>query len=233
MRIRRKFFAAMSALAAAVGFGAHGIGSASAATVYSFSDAVIFSACTSSVTPAVPVVGLPGGGGTYSFSSANTCPSPDPVPGVCLGVSDPPIDNVVDNPPTPTPVFNEPPLGEIPNNLPNNNCTISASGGYTNIECGTGSTGPGDAANVWADDYPAVNNPATPVYATITYGITFVAGIGVIIGTSTEPLDSPGVGLVFGVVQITPEGGGNCVTVPVGTFRATGLAAVFDPVVSV
>ena len=90
------------------------------------------------------------------------------------------------------------------------NCNISSqSGNYTNIQCGTGTA---------ADATATVTDSLGTVHAT-PYNIIFVAGIGVILGPGVV-----GVPATAGVVQITPTNGGNCVTAPVATFTATGVA---------
>jgi hypothetical protein len=176
------------------------------------SDIVAFRGCTNVLTPAVPLVGGPGG--SYGFGSDSACNPPfNTVPNLCTGISDPGDGSLPGGVEAPA------------------NCTIHAGGSYSNIVCGTGTTGSppsfADSATVWADDPPSVNNTATAAYATIKYSIVFVAGVGVIVGTSTE---ADSVTLqpvsVLGVVQITPTGG-DCVN-GVTQFVATGVTALLD-----
>jgi len=82
---------------------------------------------------------------------------------------------------------------------PAETCTISASGTYVNIVCGTG-TAPGTATVVEADGSSD----------TFGYSLTFVAGIGVVTGPGTPPSVPP-----VGVVVIVGTGVGapsSCVT---------------------
>ena len=74
-------------------------------------------------------------------------------------------------------------------------CGIASGGSYTNIVCGTGNVLPGATANV-------TNVP------TITYAITFAAGVGVITGS-----DAAG-DTVAGVVLITPNTDNHAVPPP-------------------
>jgi hypothetical protein len=86
------------------------------------------------------------------------------------------------------------------------NCNITSNNGhYTNIQCGTGTA---------SDSTATVVDSAGVTHAT-PYNIVFVAGVGVIVGQDDH---------TAGVVQITPTNGGNCVTTPVATFTATGVA---------
>jgi hypothetical protein len=93
--------------------------------------------------------------------------------------------------------------------------------------CGTGSTG-GGALGAHTDTATVVEDATES--DTVAFGITFVAGIGVVSGTvtaSTETPDNDVNGRVAGAVQITPTAG-NCV-VGVSQFAATGAAIVLEP----
>jgi len=98
-------------------------------------------------------------------------------------------------------------------------CSLNASGTYANIICGTGTTG-GGALNGASDTATLSGEPEGGTFTTISYGITFVASVGVVLGTATGGEDS---GTLGGVVQITPASG-NCVS-GVTSFTAT-LAVV-------
>jgi hypothetical protein len=82
-------------------------------------------------------------------------------------------------------------------------CTAGATGSYVSIACGTGTTG-----TVGAEAVLGGGTDATTINAgasiTINYGITFVAGVGVLGGTS-------GSAKVVAAVDIIPTGG-NCVS---------------------
>jgi len=109
-------------------------------------------------------------------------------------------------------------------------CTITVtSGSYTNIVCGTGSTGGGILSK--GDTASVTDGTEGGESSTITYGINFVAGTGVILGNESEP--DGGSGTVVGIVNIAPAnagsvdapdrslpGDGPCVT----QFLATGIA---------
>ncbi|HEV7679727.1 MAG TPA: hypothetical protein VGQ42_14270 [Candidatus Dormibacteraeota bacterium] len=163
------------------------------------SDAIVFSACTTSLTPVQPQ----GGGGSYTFdSNTGTCHGATAaVAPTCQGISF---------------VTDLPDAGD-----PAGPCHINATGSYVNIVCGTGTTG---GAPLGQSDTATVDAEGATAYVTLRYGITFVAGLGVITGNATAGDDAGGWAL--GVVQILPEVG-NCVT-PVSEFRANGVALVTD-----
>jgi hypothetical protein len=72
-------------------------------------------------------------------------------------------------------------------------CSISSSGNFTNIVCGTGlAVGTATLAEAGSDTY------------NFSYTIVFVAGVGVLAGTATEVGGDVAPGAVAGVVQITP-----------------------------
>jgi len=89
-------------------------------------------------------------------------------------------------------------------------CTISANGTYASISCGTGTTGGAPLAHTDA----AVIAGSETVNA--SYGIVFLAGVGVLEGT----VDG---NVAAGVVDILPTGG-DCVN-GVTQFTAAGAAA--------
>lgn len=91
------------------------------------------------------------------------------------------------------------------------NCTIDSTGTYKNTVCGTGSAA-GTATITLSNGEDDID-----------YTITFVAGVGVIGGTSTEK-DSAGAvtgsGPLHGAVQISPA------TAPSGSTCTTGFNVV-------
>ena len=177
----------------------------------SVSDVVVWSGCTNFLTP----VQLVGGGGVYGFTTNTPCNPPfNVVPDFCFIVSDLDAEDIPGN--------------IVPELI--GNCTKQASGSYVDMVCGTGTTGgsplaPTDAATMWADDPPFVNNVAGPAYATARYSVVFVDGQGILIGIAAEA-DSPPVIRALGFVSIMPTSG-NCVT-GVTQFRVTGVKLLIE-----
>ena len=95
-------------------------------------------------------------------------------------------------------------------------CALSASGTYLNLVCGTGTTG----------GFPGTADSATLTLgtssATLSYGMVFIDGVGLLSGTTTAPDGTPGV--VEGAVLLTPTSG-NCVT-PVSALAVSGFLAI-------
>ena len=95
-------------------------------------------------------------------------------------------------------------------------CGISSSGSYTNIVCGTG-TATGNAGITGPEPY------------SINYTITFVAGLGVLVGSGGDTDGGPS-GPAVGVVDIAPNTDNHLVAPPptsnacVTDFLATGVA---------
>jgi hypothetical protein len=173
------------------------------------SDAIAFSGCTTVLTP-VPLTDGPGG--TYSFSAPDACTGlTGALPTFCEGLSNP-VDQPTDDP---TPLVPE--LGA---------CSFTANGTYSNIVCGTGSTGGGAlaGANGNGTDTASINGEGFTPYLTLHYGINFVAGVGVIGGKTDGTSANDANALVVGAVVLTP----NNVPCPVASFRATGVALVSE-----
>jgi hypothetical protein len=98
---------------------------------------------------------------------------------------------------------------------------LSSSGTYTSIVCGTG-TATGTATITEGQGSDSYN---------VSYSITFVAGIGLLLGSATEA-GSAESGPVVGVVQISPAGIGPVPPIPptgnedcVTSFSVIGAAA--------
>ena len=95
-------------------------------------------------------------------------------------------------------------------------CGISSSGTYTNIVCGTG-TATGSASVTGPEGYG------------INYTITFVAGLGVLLGSGADT-DGGNNGTDVGIVDIAPNTDNHAVAPPptsnacVTDFLATGVA---------
>lgn len=95
-------------------------------------------------------------------------------------------------------------------------CSINSSGTYTNIVCGTG-TATGTAAVSGPEGYG------------INYTITFVAGLGVLLGSGADT-DGGASGTDVGIVDIAPNTDNHAVPPPptsnacVTDFLATGVA---------
>lgn len=187
--LKLKMVTGLASAAALVAFAA---APANAATV----GAVVFQGTTSSLTPVAGV----GGSGTYAFSTST--PAAGLVPGWCVGfqITEPPI----------------PPAIAIGGGIGGSGCSVSASGSYNNLVCGTGTTGSTAQAGLAEGDSATISvNTVGSSSVTINYGIVFVAGVGIIHSLS---------GPAAGVVQIAPTGG-NCVT-GVTAFTATGAAVL-------
>lgn len=139
-------------------------------------------------------VQLVGGSGSYSFSQNNAPVTGTPLCEVAFEVSTD-VDAEAEG------------------------CTVNATGTYANIVCGTGTTGGG--AVLGAGDTATLGGEPEPTAPTTTikYGITFVASLGVVVGSASGE-DS---GTVVGVVQIAPAAG-NCVA-GVTAFTATVVTA--------
>jgi len=98
-------------------------------------------------------------------------------------------------------------------------CTIAANGTYSSISCGTGTTGGAplghtDSSTVSGTDLLTGAGEST----TTSYGIVFVAGVGVLEGVENSDGDAGA-----GVVDILPTGG-DCVN-GVTQFTAAGVVA--------
>jgi hypothetical protein len=157
MSIKTRFLGVAAAAVAVVAGQALPASAATAGTV-------VFDGHTSSVTCApsgttigCPGVGIPyvGGVGTYSFATGSGVGG---IPPFCLEAG-----------------FNSGPSVFV-----TDECSISSSGSFSNIVCGTGTAG--GTATIAAGT-PAVNvggNPATGA----SYAIVFVAGVGVLEGTA-------------------------------------------------
>jgi len=159
-------------------------------------DAIGFSGMAT-VTPAIQLVGGPDG--TYSFSTSGSVLG---LPGACMAVS---ADSDVT-------VGTTDADGEV------GPCTLASSGTWHNIVCGTGTAG-GTATVTETPDFvgPGAGKPSD-VY-TINYGIQFVAGIGVLVGTATEQKDATESSEVVGVVQLAAVG-----PCPITQFQVSGWA---------
>ena len=182
-------FKAMSV--AAVAAGVLAVGATALPASASTAGALVFSGNTTTLTPVL----LVGGSGSYSFSSST--PSPQGVPGACVGAGA----NTA---------------AQVGAGL----CTVTSSGTYNNIVCGTGTTG---TAPLGFSDTSTINNftVGTGLTVSFKYEIVFVAGVGVIL--SLTP-DAPVPDVGGGVVNILPTGG-SCLT-GVTNFTATGVSAV-------
>ncbi|MGI8609331.1 MAG: hypothetical protein ACR2MY_08920 [Candidatus Dormibacteria bacterium] len=116
---------------------------------------------------AAATVLLVGGGGTFGFNS-----------GTCALMSD--VDSTT-----------EPAGSEV-----DTHCSVTASGSFANIVCGTGT----------ADGSASISS--TDGSALISFHIVFAGGVGTITGSGTE--SDGGTGLVVaGTVQIAPDAGGS------------------------
>ena len=138
----------------------------------------VFGGNTTALTP-MPTVG---GSGAYTFSSAT--PSPQGVPGFCVGT-----------------------VAVATNIL----CTLTLSGTWQQVVCGTGVTGGGPLAQT---DTGFVDFGSAGFG--FRYSITYVDFVGILIGNAAG---AP----VFGWVVLTPTGG-NCTT-GVTNLTATGQLA--------
>jgi hypothetical protein len=128
---------------------------------------------------------LVGGSGSYTMSTNASCGS---VPGLCAGAS--------------STGMTAPPAA----------CSLSASGSYVNIVCGTATTG----------GFPATSDAGTLMLGststTINFGMVMVDGLAFISG---EAIASDGTtDVAEGVAMLTPVSG-NCVT-PVTTLSIVG-----------
>lgn len=85
-------------------------------------------------------------------------------------------------------------------------CSISSSGTYTNIVCGTGT----------ATGHATVDGPEGNV---LNYTITFVAGLGVLVGSGADS-DGGNSGTDVGIVDITPSTASRRPVVPPPTSNA-------------
>jgi hypothetical protein len=162
-----------------------------------------FIGLTGQLNPGVPSI-LPGlvfgGSGTYSFSTSGS-----PLPSLCVNVLE---EDVLDEA--------EAAVGTV---------SISASGGYDNILCGTGNAG--GSATLTGTVLAGINQDGDlspePSSATADYHILFAGGQGVLTGTFTDGEDT---GILAGYVNIVPDpltpGNGNCIGGPVKAFRVTG-----------
>lgn len=103
-------------------------------------------------------------------------------------------------------------------------CSIAANGNYTNIVCGTGMVTGGNAALSENATGPFV---ASDTY-NISFGIIFVAGIGVETGTAQEtgdpdtepPAPADGLDVLTPIGSAEPPPSGECVT----AFTVIGVA---------
>jgi hypothetical protein len=94
-------------------------------------------------------------------------------------------------------------------------CTITSTGSFTNVVCGTGLVTGSATINEGAPD---------PSTISANYTIVFVGSVGVVVSTSVTESDSPPPAAAAGVVQILPTTG-NCVT-PVSQFAVSGVLAL-------
>ena len=179
------------------------------------SDSIIFQGCTpaNGVVPPLPIAG---GSGNYAFGAP--CPSADQFmgwPGFCEAFSDLDLPDILNTP-------NE--IGP---------CAFFATGTYSFAICGTGMTGGGTLAGLigFGTDTASLDAEGVAPYATIEYGASFVAGVGVIggvvFGSSAAAGDDDTGGLVGGQVILTPTNG-SCLT-QVTQFYATGHAYITEP----
>jgi hypothetical protein len=142
--------------------------------------------------------------GTYSFSTSGS-----PLPSPCASVEASVLDEDVS-------VEAEAAVGTV---------SISASGGYINTICGTGTAD--GSATLTGTVLAGINQDGDlspePSSATADYDITFAGGQGVLTGTFTDGEDT---GTSAGYVNIVPDpltpGNGNCISGPVKAFRVTG-----------
>jgi hypothetical protein len=194
MRIAAGLMTVVGAVGLLVGSSATPV---SAQVVVGDVDVVTFSG-TAVASPAIPLIG---GDGTYTFSTSSN--GIGGTPGQCLGAS---ADTDIA-------------LGTTSGDADIAPCTITSSGTYHSIVCGTGTAG-GTATITEGGDGVAGNKNPSDVYD-VTYSIQFVAGIGVLTGNATERGDveaSP----VVGIVALDPVSVGLC---PLTTFTITGVAA--------
>jgi hypothetical protein len=153
-----------------------------------FSDTVNFVGNITGMTP-IPNPPAMNTTGTYTFASSH-----------CVTNSDVEESDV---PP--------PPTGEV-----DANCSISSSGTYNNITCGTES----------ADGSATLYAEGSSGYWTGFYHITFVNGVGTLTGSGSEA-DSGGPADIDGTVQISPTGTSTreCAT----SFMVVGSGTITEP----
>jgi hypothetical protein len=89
------------------------------------------------------------------------------------------------------------------------NCSITSSGTFANMVCGTGTAAGSATLSAFTSVAPPGSSEAS---ITVSYHIQFVASVGIL------TVDGGGGG---GIVQITPVAPGNCVTTDVGSFMVT------------
>jgi hypothetical protein len=222
MSIKTKILGVMAATSAVLGASAL---PASAQTV----GVIAFDGTTSSVTckagtlppplppEPVPVVGCPGGSGI---------PYVGGVGGYAFNTGAAPVLGVTSLPPFCV-IVGASALGATGNAAAGTSCSVSSSGVYFNVVCGTGTAS--GSATITAGT-PLVNVGSTPVPTSVSsYTIVFVGGVGVLVTTSINFSSGPS-GDGAGVVVLLPADTGNAPGGPcVKNFSVVSAVAAAQP----
>lgn len=227
MNLRNKVMGTVGVAAAAAAIGASPIAASAAgygAGVVAFTGATTSLTCTpnavnvsglSCASAGANYIPLVGGTGNYSFGTSAWTPAP---PCVEYGAEvEAPGDG--DGVPVPPPPASA--VGEVEAFVSTGspNCSISSSGHYINVVCGTGAVDSGTATIT-------ESNGDT---ATVNIVIPFVGGVGVVIGENLTGAEGGNPAAAVGIVDISPPVGSTpSAPVCVSSFDVAGVVVVGD-----